>query len=102
MRLRQQPIADAEVAACEVYLRINSGDRSVTRVEWRELGRNHYRQPLRSRQILLTGEQLRTIYRRLHDINFDTCWHARERWPAVNHHLWRLQALYAGGDCFLA
>lgn len=45
------------------------------------------------------------VVRRLGYLNCLYCWGAgtkESHWPPVNRHLWRIQALYCGGDCFLA
>ena len=46
------------------------------------------------------------VVARLEALNFTTCWATEESqkklWPMVNRHLWRIQAMYHGGDCFLA
>lgn len=45
------------------------------------------------------------IQARLSHLNFLYCWGGpacQERWRQVNRHLWRIRALYHGGDCFLA
>jgi len=48
------------------------------------------------------------VVAKLRELNFRYCWTPGLRnkpqtdWSQVNRHLWRIQALYFGGDCFLA
>jgi hypothetical protein len=42
---------------------------------------------------------------RIDALNHLYCWcedTKETRWPMVNRHLWRISAMYFGGDCFLA
>jgi hypothetical protein len=45
---------------------------------------------------------------KLSELNFRYCWtpglrnKPRTNWGQVNRHIWRMAALYDGGDCFLA
>lgn len=88
-----------EARARDIIRRLYLGDRSVTRDEWRWLRAADYRylQPFD-----WPSSRLWDLYERLKALNLRVCWEERARWPAVNHHLWRVAALYAGGDCFLA
>jgi hypothetical protein len=46
------------------------------------------------------------VIARLQFLNNYSCWISKEsqekRWGRINRHLWRIWALYQGGDCFLA
>jgi hypothetical protein len=48
------------------------------------------------------------IVTRLEALNFRYCWtpgcrnKPKTNWAQVNRHVWRIQALYFEGDCFLA
>lgn len=45
------------------------------------------------------------VVARLYALNYLYCWSQEARatrWPMINRHLWRIRAMYQGGDCFLA
>lgn len=45
---------------------------------------------------------MKRIYQLYYQLNKETAWTDRARWELVNRHLWRVAAMYRGGDVELA